>query len=89
MADYLLNRNGTFYYQRRIPSSILRKFPSISPVLRISLGTGRKSDAKTISHKLSKMFDDFAKVYFKTPKEYTEAFMLLRKFELVTCTSSL
>ena len=89
MAQYLLNRNGTLYYQRRIPSSILRKFPSISPVLRISLGTGRKSEAKIISHKLSKMFDDFAKVYFNTPEEYTKALMLLRKFELVTCESLL
>jgi len=35
------------------------------------------------------MFDDFAKVYFDTPEEYTKAFMLLRKFELVTCASSL
>lgn len=89
MSDYLLNRNGTFYYQRRIPSALLRKFPSIQPVLRISLGTGRKSEAKIISHKLSEMFDEFAKIYFKTPEEYTKALMLLRKFELVTCESLL
>jgi len=89
MADYLLNRNGTYYYQRRIPTSILRKFPSISPVLRISLGTGRKSEAKIISHKISNMFDDFAKIYFETREEYAEAVMLLKKFDNITCDSIL
>lgn len=89
MADYLLNRNGTYYYQRRIPASILRKFPSISPVLRISLGTGRKSEAKILSHKLSNMFDEFAKSYFNTEEEYTKALMLFNKFRNVTCSSVL
>ena len=89
MADYLLYRNGTYYYQRRIPTPLLRKFPSISPVFRITLRTGRKSEAKAISHKLTNMFDEFAKLYFHTPEEYAEAIMLLRKFEYITCDSIL
>ena len=89
MPDYLLNRNGTYYYQRRIPASILRKFPSKSPVLRISLGTGRKSEAKNLSHKLSHMFDEFAKSYFDTEEEYTKALMLFNKYRNVTCSSIL
>ncbi len=85
MADYLLNRGGTFYYNRRIPTSILLKFPSTSPVLRISLGTGRKSEAKTLSNKLNIMFDDLAKIYFETPGEYAEALTMFNRFEQATC----
>jgi hypothetical protein len=89
LADYLLIRNGTYYYQRQIPSSILQNLPSISPVLRISLKTGRKSEAKALSQKLTVMFDEFAKLYFKTLEEYAEDRMMLLRFENATCLSEL
>lgn len=89
MPLYLLNRNGTYYYHRRIPSHILQANPTLKPVLRISLGTGRKSEAKPIAHRLNVMFDDFAKQYFETPEEYAEARVMLQRFEHATCLSSL
>jgi integrase len=89
MPLYLLNRQGTFYYHRRIPASILKANPSLKPVLRISLGTGRKSEAIKIAHRLNVMFDEFAKQYFQTPEEYTEAKVMLQRFEHATCLTCL
>ena len=89
MPLYLLNRQGTFYYHRRIPASILKANPSLKPVLRISLGTGRKSEAIKIANRLNVMFDEFAKQYFQTPEEYAEAKVMLKRFEHATCLTCL
>jgi hypothetical protein len=89
MNNYLLIRKGTYSYQRRIASSILQNLPSISPVLRISLKTGRKSEAKALSQKLTVMFDEFAKLYFNTHEEYAEDRMMLLRFENATFLSDL
>ena len=89
MPLYLLNRQGTFYYHRRIPASILKANPSLKPVLRISLATGRKSEAIKIAHRLNVMFDEFAKQYFQTPEEFAEAKAMLKRFEQATCQTCL
>ena len=89
MPLYLLNRQGTFYYHRRIPASILKANPSLKPVLRISLATGRKSEAIKIAHRLNVMFDEFAKQYFQTPEEFAEAMVMLKRFEQATCQTFL
>lgn len=80
MSQYLLNRNGTFYYNRRFPASFLRTHPALKPVFRISLGTGRKSEANKLSHRLSVMFDDDAKLYFSSAEIYAEAVKILAKY---------
>lgn len=75
------NRCGIFCFQRRTPLSLRQRFSSLPIFFRKSLGTRNKSDALQHARKLSVMFDELQKKYFKDETEYYSAIKMLQQYE--------
>lgn len=74
------NKQGVFYYQRRIADSYRTAVPSLPVFTRLSLRTKDKPLARRIARTIATMWDVSAKKLFKSEDDYIKGMDLLRQF---------
>lgn len=71
------NRHGVYHYQRWLPSDLLKRFPTLKRVFRVSLGTSNPKQAARLARKLTVYLDDLALRHFDSAEDFGKAMELL------------
>lgn len=78
---------GVFYFQKRIPESFRNRTPTLPRLVRLSLSTKYKKDARRLARALSVMLDLRAQQYFKDESSFHEGMKLLQQYLQTTAAS--